>query len=74
MIGKNSNISGFSYSGELFAFIGIGDAKSYLLRTISVVEASTFSPYTHKSDRYDGSHAPIVLCLFIVSMSIVNCF
>jgi len=54
MIGKNSNISGFSYSGELFAFIGIGDAKSYLLRTISVAETSTFSPYT---DLSSGSNA-----------------
>eukprot|EP01036_Dinobryon_divergens_P031422 gene31421-40816_t len=34
-IGKNSNISGFSYSGELFAFIGVGPTKSKLLLTIS---------------------------------------
>ena len=34
-IGKNSNISGFLYSGELFAFIGVGITKSQLLLTIS---------------------------------------
>ena len=56
-IGKNSNISGFSYSGELFAFIGVGVTKSQLLLTISGGDQTSGAANIHNK----GDNADVLL-------------